>query len=78
MSKTMASQEDAGRTMREGSSDMEKQDVPTSPDEPENTITKVKTAQDWTGPDDPDNPYNWPFWKKVYNTMGPSVFAFTV
>nr|POE90251.1 efflux pump bik6 [Quercus suber] len=24
---------------------------------------------DFTGPDDPYNPINWPFWKKVYTSL---------
>ena len=42
------------------------------------SITKTATAQDWTGPDDPGNPRNWPFAKKVYHTIIPGLFAFIV
>ena len=78
MNETVASQADAYGDLDEGSSDTEKRDLPVNADGTENTITKTMTAQDWTGPNDPDNPHNWPFWKKVYNTMAPSFFAFTV
>lgn len=62
----------------EGLSDSEKQDAPAQGDETDNPVKRTMTAQDWTGPDDPENPHNWPFGKKVYNTMAPSFFAFTV
>ena len=31
--------------------------------------TKVTTAQDWTGPDDPGNPYNWSLGKRICHTF---------
>ena len=30
---------------------------------------------DWNGPDDPENPWNWPFWKRCYHTFIPSGIA---
>lgn len=39
---------------------------------------RVVTAQDWTGPDDPENPRNWPAWKRVWHSVPPGLFAFTV
>ena len=41
-------------------------------------VTKTVTAQDWTGPDDRENPMNWPFGKKAYHTLIPAVSGFTV
>lgn len=38
-------------------------------------ITKAVTAQDWTGPDDLDNPQNWPLIKKAYHVGFPALFA---
>ena len=32
-------------------------------------------ADDWDGPDDPDNAHNWPFWKKTYHTCIPASIA---
>ncbi|KAI9813299.1 MAG: hypothetical protein M1827_004241 [Pycnora praestabilis] len=40
--------------------------------------TRVVTAQDWTGPDDPENPVNWSRWKRSYHVLVPALFAFTV
>ncbi|KAF2095630.1 MFS general substrate transporter [Rhizodiscina lignyota] len=40
--------------------------------------TRAVTAQDWTGPDDPENPFNWPMSKRVYSTAIPGLFAFVV
>lgn len=37
----------------------------------------VVTAQDWTGPDDPECPLNWSLGKKVYLTIVPSLYCFT-
>ena len=39
---------------------------------------RTPTAQDWTGPDDPENPHNWPLWKRLYHTALVGVFCFTV
>ena len=44
----------------------------------ENALGRTVTAQDWTGLDDPENPMNWPLWKKVYHTIIPGLFAFIV
>lgn len=30
---------------------------------------------DWDGPDDPENPWNWPLWKRCYHTFIPSGIA---
>ncbi|GAB7347879.1 hypothetical protein MBLNU459_g5405t1 [Dothideomycetes sp. NU459] len=35
-------------------------------------------AQDWTGPDDPDNAQNWPVWKRMYHTAATALLAFAV
>ena len=42
------------------------------------TVHRVVTAQDWTGPDDPENPQNWPLWKRVWHAVPPGLFAFSV
>ena len=44
----------------------------------EHSIARVVTALDWTGPDDPENPRNWPLWQKIYHTIIPGLFAFVV
>jgi hypothetical protein len=33
---------------------------------------------DWDGPDDPDNPHNWPMWLRVYHATAPGLFGFAV
>lgn len=43
-----------------------------------NTAHRVITAQDWSGPDDPENPQNWPTWKKVYHAIPCALFGFVV
>jgi hypothetical protein len=41
-------------------------------------ITKTRTAQDWDGPNDPEDPLNWPVWKKVYHTAMVGFLCFTM
>lgn len=40
--------------------------------------TRIVTAVDWTGSDDPGNPHNWPMWKKIYQTLAIGILAFAV
>ncbi|KAF1983308.1 putative bicyclomycin resistance protein [Aulographum hederae CBS 113979] len=40
--------------------------------------TRVVTAQDWSGPDDPENPHNWSNLKKGYHVVIPGLFGFVV
>ena len=37
------------------------------PRDVENNLNRIVTARDWTGPDDPENPHNWPLWQRVYH-----------
>lgn len=41
-------------------------------------VVRVVTAQDWNGPDDPENPQNWSLWKKTYHIAPTGLFAFVV
>lgn len=41
-------------------------------------IRSTTTAEDWDGPDDPGNPMNWPMWDRIYHTVIPGLFGFTV
>ena len=43
-----------------------------------NGLHKTVTAQDWTGPDDPENPINWPLWQRVYHTTAPALVGLAV
>ena len=52
-------------------------DGPEVPHQP-NTLQRTVTAQDWTGPEDPENPRNWPMWKRVYHTSVPATLCFAV
>jgi hypothetical protein len=49
-----------------------------TPREQHNVISRVVTAQDWTGPDDPENPHNWPLFKRIWHTVQPALFGFAV
>ncbi|KAF2665679.1 putative bicyclomycin resistance protein [Microthyrium microscopicum] len=42
------------------------------------TVTRVVTAQDWTGPDDPENPHNWFIGKRIWHTIQPGLFGLAV
>jgi len=33
---------------------------------------------DWDNEDDPDDPFNWPMWKRMYNTMIPGLLGLAV
>lgn len=33
---------------------------------------------DWDGPNDPDNPHNWPLWQRIYHATTPGFFGFAV
>ena len=35
-------------------------------------------SNDWRGPDDPDCPYNWPMWKRIYMTTIPLFLSVNV
>ncbi|KAJ4336711.1 hypothetical protein N0V95_008549 [Ascochyta clinopodiicola] len=37
-----------------------------------------QVGTDWNGPDDPDNPQNWPLWMRVYHATTPGLFGFAV
>ena len=40
--------------------------------------TRIATAADWTGPDDPGNPLTWSIWQKAYQTLAIGSLAFAV
>ncbi|EWC45204.1 hypothetical protein DRE_06092 [Drechslerella stenobrocha 248] len=39
---------------------------------------EAPAALDWDGPDDPDNPKNWRFGNRVFQTLPPALFSFVV
>lgn len=45
---------------------------------PQVPLTRVKTAQDWNGPDDPENPQNWSLFKRAYHTAATAALGFAV
>ncbi|KAH7130283.1 MFS multidrug transporter-like protein [Dendryphion nanum] len=40
--------------------------------------TQLYNIDDWNGPDDPDNPLNWPLGRKLYHVIVPGLFGFAV
>ena len=40
--------------------------------------TRIVTAVDWNGPNDPENPLTWPVWKKAYHILAIGTLAFAV
>jgi len=41
-------------------------------------VKPTPPALDWDGPDDPENPFNWPRSKRIFHTVIPGLLAFTV
>lgn len=39
---------------------------------------RAVTAQDWTGPEDPEFPINWPLKKRLYLSSVPTLYCFSV
>lgn len=39
---------------------------------------ETQPSDDWRGPDDPDCPYNWPMWKRIYMTSIPALLCVNV
>lgn len=49
--------------------------------DPSNAVTEPRqevNLTDWNGPDDPENPFNWPMWLRVYHSTVPALFGFAV
>ncbi|KAF3007906.1 hypothetical protein E8E13_011074 [Curvularia kusanoi] len=48
--------------------------------EKKDTTNKPSTlpVADWDGPNDPDNPHNWPLWQRIYHATTPGFFGFAV
>ncbi|KAF2787092.1 MFS general substrate transporter [Melanomma pulvis-pyrius CBS 109.77] len=38
----------------------------------------TSSLTDWNGPNDPDNPHNWPMWMRIYHATTPGLFGFAV
>lgn len=41
-------------------------------------VQQESRTNDWRGPDDPDCPYNWPQWKRIYMTSIPAFLCINV
>lgn len=48
------------------------------PDAVESPPERAVQPNEWDGPEDPENPMNWPLVKKAYHSAIPSLFCFTV
>lgn len=56
-----------------------KPEVPSAsspPPVPPEIITQVNAVYDWTGPDDPDNPRNFPLWRRLLSMTAITALAF--
>ena len=67
---------------KNGSSDPEKTiqlpiDGDTDVEKGEQTQPTPSTILDWNGPNDPDNPMNWPRWKRHYHVIPPAIISFS-
>jgi hypothetical protein len=38
---------------------------------------RAPRALDWDGPDDPENPHNWPLGKKIMHIVTPAIISLT-
>ena len=43
---------------------------------PNDIIELTQGSPEWEGPDDVDNPHNWPVWKKVFHSAIPAIYSF--
>jgi len=57
--------------------DLEKQATNHNAEGHHNAV-RVVTAQDWTGPNDPENPFNWSIYKRSYHILVAGLFALSV
>ncbi|EMC92391.1 hypothetical protein BAUCODRAFT_78054 [Baudoinia panamericana UAMH 10762] len=58
--------------------DLEKAATSTTQHTKGEPAARTLTAQDWTGPDDPENPHNWQLWRRNFTLFGIASLAFTV
>ncbi|KAI9798717.1 MAG: hypothetical protein M1825_004999, partial [Sarcosagium campestre] len=73
---SISSKSSSSRQPEQVHNDLEK--PPTRQTLPMSRLSKVTTAQDWTGKDDPEDPKNWAFREKAFHTFIPAVLGFTV
>jgi hypothetical protein len=50
---------------------------PQDPEKGQPPVTRSTTISDWNGPDDPDNPLNWPKWKRQYHVVPAALISFS-
>ena len=77
-----------GNVLQEKDDDIQRhdtQDLPsTPPPQPDDEATQDTTPKsevnvtDWNGPDDPDNPHNWPMSTRIYHALAPALLGFAV
>lgn len=56
------------------------QDQDQQSSEPDQTVTEQETKDnlvDWNGPEDPQNPRNWPVWERMTQVVLASTFLLT-
>jgi len=81
---SLGSSKGSRKSSFEGSFDLESaRDVAEGrPDDPPTQAQKnesdarIPPIDDWDGVDDPENPWNWPTWKRCYHTFIPAGIAF--
>lgn len=62
----------------DGQHDLEKAATQQSHGSHHEPATRIVTAVDWTGPDDPGNPHNWTLLKQSYHTFAVGAISFAV
>jgi len=83
-SKMDESQETTATSSLSGQSlhDLHTQNHNPSVEKPQSDVEKassksVQSSPDWDGPEDPDNPLNWPSWKRHFHIVPPAAISFT-
>jgi len=81
---SLSSTKSSAKSSFEGSLDLESardfaqqnQGIPPTQAQKNEPDAQIPPVDDWDGPDDPENPWNWPTWKRCYHTFIPAGIAF--
>lgn len=75
---SIASAQSSDNTQPHSEHDLEKATTRQSHGSHHEPATRIVTATDWSGPDDPGNPHNWSLPKKCYHTFAVGAISFAV
>lgn len=69
--------DDDEKEIEEDNKDLEKS-IPPEKENKSSDHTQPTAVTDWDGPNDPDNPQTWSYWKKAYHILVPTILGFVV